>query len=45
MKISLVVQVPNILQHLTGGVGISNMIVKIQRDEYMGFEDLCNYKA
>ncbi|PHU03974.1 hypothetical protein BC332_29225 [Capsicum chinense] len=27
-----------------GGVGISNMIGKIQRDEYMGFENLCKYK-
>ncbi|KAI3468248.1 hypothetical protein Pfo_024911 [Paulownia fortunei] len=26
-----------------GGVGISNMIVKIQRHEYMGFENLCKY--
>ncbi|MCH95684.1 sulfite exporter TauE/SafE family protein, partial [Trifolium medium] len=24
-----------------GGVGISHMIEKIQRNEYMGFEDLC----
>ncbi|KAG1335087.1 sulfite exporter TauE/SafE family protein 3 [Cocos nucifera] len=28
-----------------GGVGISNMIQKIQRHEYMGFETLCKYKA
>ncbi|KAI4380161.1 hypothetical protein MLD38_006382 [Melastoma candidum] len=28
-----------------GGVGISNMIGKIQRDEYMGFENLCKYDA
>ncbi|GMG99059.1 hypothetical protein Nepgr_000899 [Nepenthes gracilis] len=28
-----------------GGVGISNMIGKIQRDEYMGFENLCKYEA
>ncbi|KAH9604961.1 hypothetical protein KSS87_001778 [Heliosperma pusillum] len=27
-----------------GGVGISNMIGKIERHEYMGFENLCNYK-
>ncbi|KAF1887048.1 hypothetical protein Lal_00046286 [Lupinus albus] len=26
-----------------GGVGISDMIGKIKRNEYMGFEDLCNY--
>jgi len=26
-----------------GGVGISNMIQKIQRHEYMGFENLCKY--
>ncbi|KAJ1704488.1 hypothetical protein LUZ63_004267 [Rhynchospora breviuscula] len=26
-----------------GGVGISNMVVKIQNHEYMGFEDLCKY--
>ncbi|KAK3133137.1 hypothetical protein QOZ80_6AG0532850 [Eleusine coracana subsp. coracana] len=26
-----------------GGVGISNMIHKIERHEYMGFEDLCKY--
>lgn len=26
-----------------GGVGISNMVGKINRDEYMGFEDLCKY--
>ncbi|CAL0322113.1 unnamed protein product [Lupinus luteus] len=25
-----------------GGVGISDMIGKIERNEYMGFEDLCN---
>lgn len=28
-----------------GGVGISNMIGKIQRGEYMGFENLCKYDA
>ncbi|KAJ1409916.1 Transmembrane protein [Sesbania bispinosa] len=28
-----------------GGVGISDMIQKIQRNEYMGFEDLCKYDA
>ncbi|XP_075507263.1 sulfite exporter TauE/SafE family protein 3-like [Primulina tabacum] len=28
-----------------GGVGISNMIRKIQHDEYMGFENLCKYDA
>ncbi|KAJ3698886.1 hypothetical protein LUZ61_002591 [Rhynchospora tenuis] len=26
-----------------GGVGISNMVVKIQNHEYMGFDDLCKY--
>ncbi|GAV91100.1 TauE domain-containing protein [Cephalotus follicularis] len=26
-----------------GGVGISNMIWKIERNEYMGFENLCKY--
>lgn len=26
-----------------GGVGIVKMIGKIQRHEYMGFEDLCKY--
>ncbi|KAB1204396.1 hypothetical protein CJ030_MR8G027189 [Morella rubra] len=30
---------------LLGGVGISNMIGKIQRHEYMGFENLCMYEA
>lgn len=28
-----------------GGVGIHNMIGKIQRHEYMGFENLCKYDA
>ncbi|XP_071690706.1 sulfite exporter TauE/SafE family protein 3-like [Rutidosis leptorrhynchoides] len=28
-----------------GGVGISDMIVKIQRNEYMGFENLCKKKS
>lgn len=28
-----------------GGVGISNMIQKIQHHEYMGFENLCKYDA
>ncbi|KAF5461591.1 hypothetical protein F2P56_017672 [Juglans regia] len=28
-----------------GGVGISNMIGKIQQHEYMGFENLCMYYA
>ncbi|KAK9699867.1 hypothetical protein RND81_08G200500 [Saponaria officinalis] len=28
-----------------GGVGISNMIGKIERHEYMGFENLCKYNA
>ncbi|XP_043723207.1 sulfite exporter TauE/SafE family protein 3-like [Telopea speciosissima] len=28
-----------------GGVGISNMIEKIQNKEYMGFENLCKYDA
>lgn len=31
--------------HLTGGVGISNMIGKIERNEYMGFDNLCKYDA
>ncbi|XP_061336504.1 sulfite exporter TauE/SafE family protein 3-like isoform X2 [Gastrolobium bilobum] len=26
-----------------GGIGISDMVMKIQRNEYMGFEDLCKY--
>nr|XP_043612013.1 sulfite exporter TauE/SafE family protein 3-like [Erigeron canadensis] len=28
-----------------GGVGISNMIGKMERHEYMGFESLCKYQA
>ncbi|KAH7840920.1 hypothetical protein Vadar_023300 [Vaccinium darrowii] len=28
-----------------GGVGISNMIGKIEKHEYMGFENLCKYDA
>ncbi|XP_074589073.1 sulfite exporter TauE/SafE family protein 3-like [Curcuma longa] len=28
-----------------GGVGISNMIYKIQQHEYMGFENLCKYEV
>ncbi|OVA03810.1 Transmembrane protein TauE like [Macleaya cordata] len=28
-----------------GGVGIANMIGKIERNEYMGFENLCKYDA
>ncbi|XP_042454474.1 sulfite exporter TauE/SafE family protein 3-like isoform X1 [Zingiber officinale] len=28
-----------------GGVGISNMIYKIEHHEYMGFEDLCTYEV
>ncbi|XP_074275983.1 sulfite exporter TauE/SafE family protein 3-like [Silene latifolia] len=28
-----------------GGVGISNMIYKIQHNEYMGFDSLCTYEA
>ncbi|RVX17541.1 Sulfite exporter TauE/SafE family protein 3 [Vitis vinifera] len=28
-----------------GGVGISNMIGKIERHEYMGFENLCRYEV
>ncbi|KAK6119523.1 hypothetical protein DH2020_046734 [Rehmannia glutinosa] len=28
-----------------GGVGISNMIGKFQRHEYMGFENLCKYEV
>ncbi|KAL8138597.1 hypothetical protein V2J09_004598 [Rumex salicifolius] len=28
-----------------GGVGVSNMIGKIQRGEYMGFDNLCKYDA
>lgn len=28
-----------------GGVGISNMIGKIQRHEYMGFENICKYEV
>ncbi|KAI3506236.1 hypothetical protein L1887_28592 [Cichorium endivia] len=28
-----------------GGVGISNMIDKIQQHEYMGFENLCKYEV
>ncbi|MQL81227.1 hypothetical protein Taro_013678 [Colocasia esculenta] len=28
-----------------GGVGIHNMVVKIQNHEYMGFENLCKYEV
>ncbi|KAK9130931.1 hypothetical protein Sjap_011418 [Stephania japonica] len=28
-----------------GGVGISNMVMKIENKEYMGFENLCKYDA
>ncbi|XWS17737.1 hypothetical protein CRYUN_Cryun33cG0093000 [Craigia yunnanensis] len=28
-----------------GGVGMSNMIGKIERNEYMGFENLCKYEG
>ncbi|CAL9117887.1 unnamed protein product [Musa textilis] len=28
-----------------GGVGISNMVQKIQHHEYMGFDNLCKYEA
>ncbi|KAG6528357.1 sulfite exporter TauE/SafE family protein 3-like [Zingiber officinale] len=28
-----------------GGVGISNMVYKIQQHEYMGFENLCKYEV
>lgn len=28
-----------------GGVGISNMIGKIERHEYMGFDNLCKYRS
>ncbi|KAJ7965986.1 Sulfite exporter TauE/SafE family protein [Quillaja saponaria] len=28
-----------------GGVGIANMIYKIEHNEYMGFENLCRYKS
>ncbi|KAE8675832.1 putative Membrane protein-like [Hibiscus syriacus] len=28
-----------------GGVGISNMIGKIERNEYMGFENICKYES
>lgn len=31
--------------YLTGGVGISNMIKKIEKKKYMGFENLCKYSA
>ncbi|KAK2995500.1 hypothetical protein RJ640_001414 [Escallonia rubra] len=30
---------------MAGGVGISNMIVKIEDQDYMGFENLCKYEA
>ncbi|KAK2995501.1 hypothetical protein RJ640_001415 [Escallonia rubra] len=30
---------------MAGGVGISNMIVKIEDHDYMGFENLCKYEA
>ncbi|KAI3707578.1 hypothetical protein L6452_26204 [Arctium lappa] len=30
---------------LLGGVGISNMIGKIEQQEYMGFENLCKYEV
>jgi hypothetical protein len=31
----------NSLLCVIGGVGIENMIVKMENHEYMGFEDLC----
>lgn len=33
----------NIHHIYAGGVGISNMVAKIQNHEFMGFEDLCKY--
>lgn len=29
----------------TGGVGIVNMIQRIERHEYMGFDNICSYEA
>lgn len=29
----------------TGGVGIKDMIEKIEHKDYMGFENLCTYDA
>jgi len=31
------------LARMLGGVGIANMIHKIENHEYMGFENLCKY--
>ncbi|KAF5936163.1 hypothetical protein HYC85_027292 [Camellia sinensis] len=47
----IIIQGKGILNHLHSGyhdlrgVGISNMIGKIEQHEYMGFEDLCKYDA
>jgi len=30
---------------VTGGVGVSHMIQKIEHKEYMGFGNLCMYKV
>lgn len=29
----------------TGGVGIKDMIEKIEQKDYMGFENLCTYES
>lgn len=40
----LIVTLTILYMILIGGVGISNMIWKIEHHEYMGFENLCEYK-
>jgi len=30
---------------ITGGVGVANMIKRIENKEYMGFGNLCTYKV
>ncbi|RWW23636.1 hypothetical protein GW17_00012116 [Ensete ventricosum] len=32
-------------ERVSGGVGISNMVQKIEHHEYMGFENLCKYQV
>ncbi|RRT64559.1 hypothetical protein B296_00020404 [Ensete ventricosum] len=34
-----------VFRYSTGGVGISNMVQKIEHHEYMGFENLCKYQV
>lgn len=42
MKLVLFASLKLVVAHVSGGVGIANMVEKMENQEYMGFENFCH---